>query len=66
MTHFIARFPQHIRPISNPNPEDYLEASEWHRSRGNYWLADDFYYTYRKLKLIREMTPRPIEAERAG
>jgi hypothetical protein len=55
MTHFIARFPQHISPVPNPKPEDYLESSRWYRSRGNFWLAEEFYCTYRKLKWSREI-----------
>jgi hypothetical protein len=74
MTHFIARFPQHSTPISNPKPQDYLEAARWYRSQyGNSYLgmrdkAEAFERVYRRLKWAREtwLHCRPNEGERAG
>jgi hypothetical protein len=78
MTYFIARFPQHNKPISDPKPEDYLEAALWYRNMfwrpGTYNIddmrakAEAFERVYRRLKWTREtwLHRRPDEDERAG
>jgi hypothetical protein len=78
--HFQARFPQHFRPVENPTPQDYFDASAWHykrewRSRNLTYLSaypcwlksDRFAATYRRFGWIpkRRKIETAIEPERA-
>ena len=66
MTHFAARFPQYSKPVSDPKPEDYLDAVLWYSARYMPEKAESFRQTYRRVKWSRKIGIFRIEAERAG